>query len=529
MATDRQEILQKHLDRLRAGKKALRGRLAELKRENRALERSLRETRNVLEDIPAGVVLVQEGKILLANRTAWERLGYEKEDLLGRSFVEFIYADSVKDVKAIHRKRLAGKLVPNVYEAHMINKEGERVCCEVRVGKLRYRGKRAFLVSVTDVGKRKEREKALIQSRKREALVCLASGVSRDVKEWKGNLQRSILTLHVARTETPDGETKRAEVLREISGSMVEGDRIIGELDSLSRLEKNEDPDAVLFDLKKVVRDAVAMAKADLEANDPGKSATITLKTYLRAISPVHGNPDEIKQAIAAVVRNAMDSLPPEGQIYISTEEGAGFANIYVQDSGSSISESTAEKIFDPYFTTKGTGKRGLGLSLAHAAVSRHDGEIEVMTRAGGGATFMVKLPIARKPPKARVRRRKNCVKDSRILILSEEGIVRDLLSQVFVSKGGKVRTAATDMEGLHLLKKSRFDLVVADPSTLTMDLPEVISRMKQMGSQLPVALVNAPSEEKKFGADLVVGKPLDVDRILPLISQVLASRGSAS
>ena len=79
------------------------------------------------------------------------------------------------------------------------------------------------------------------------------------------------------------------------------------------------------------------------------------------------------------------------------------------------------------------------------------------------------------------------------------------------------------------MLKKSRFDLVVADPSTLTMDLPEVISRIKQMGSQLPVALVNAPSEEKKFGADLVVGKPLDVDRILPLVSQVLASRGSAS
>ena len=160
MTTDRQEILKKHLDRLRAEKKALRGRLAELKRENRALERSLRETRNVLEDIPAGVVLVQEGKILLANRTAWERLGYEKEDLLGRDFVEFIHSDSARDVKAIHRKRLAGKLVPNVYEAHMINKEGERVCCEVRVGKLRYRGKRAFLVSVTDVGKRKEKEKA---------------------------------------------------------------------------------------------------------------------------------------------------------------------------------------------------------------------------------------------------------------------------------------------------------------------------------------------------------------------------------
>jgi DNA-binding NtrC family response regulator len=117
-------------------------------------------------------------------------------------------------------------------------------------------------------------------------------------------------------------------------------------------------------------------------------------------------------------------------------------------------------------------------------------------------------------------------VKGSRILILSEEGIVRDLLSQLFVSKGGKVRTAATDMEGLKLLKKNKFDLVIADPGTLSSDPAEVISRMKRMGRQLPVALVNA-SSDRKFGADLVVGRPLDVDRILPLVSQVLASRGT--
>jgi PAS domain S-box-containing protein len=474
------------------------------------------------------VVLVQEGKILFANPAAWEHLGYEKGDLVGRDFVDFVHGDSADEVKALHRKRLAGRLAPSLYEAHVVTNEGESVCCEVRVRKLRYRGKRAFLASIVDVGKRKEKEKAWMQSIKREALIRLAGGVCGELKQWKAGLQRRLLPLQGGREKTSPEDPQWNGVWGEIQAAMAEGDQIIGELEGLSKKEMGGDAGVLRFDLRKAVREAAAAARAGFEEEFPEKSANITLKTYLRATSPVYGNPEEMKQAVAAVIRNAMDALPPEGQIYISTEEAGGFANVYVQDDGLSIPQSTVDRIFDPYFTTSTGRKRGMGLSLAHAAVSRHQGEIEVISGTGRGATFTIRLPVARKP-KARARRQVNLVKDSRILILSEEGIVRDLLSQVFTSKGGKVRTAATDREGLNLLKKSRFDLVIADPGTLPTNLPEMISRIKQMGRQLPVALVNAASEERKFGADLVVGKPLDVDRILPLVSSVLASRGTTA
>jgi PAS domain S-box-containing protein len=473
------------------------------------------------------VVLVQEGKILFANPAAWEHLGYEKGDLVGKDFVDFVHGDSADEVKAIHRKRLAGRLAPSVYEAHVVTKEGESVCCEVRVRKLRYRGKRAFLASIVDVGKRKEKEKAWMQSIKREALIRLAGGVCGELKQWKAGLQRCLLPLQGGREKTSHEDPQWNGAWEEIQATMAEGDQIISELEGLSRKDMGGDAGVLRFDLRKAVREAAAAARAGFEEEFPERSANITLKTYLRATSPVYGNSEEMKQAVAAVIRNAMDALPSQGQIYISTEEAGGFANVYVQDDGLSIPQSTVERIFDPYFTTSTGGKRGMGLSLAHAAVTRHRGEIEVISSTGG-ATFTIRLPIAGKP-KARMRRQINRVKDSRILILSEEGIVRDLLSQVFTSKGGKVRTATTDREGLKLLKKSRFDLVIADPGTLPTNLPEIISRMKQMGRQLPVALVNAASEERKFGADLVVGKPLDVDRILPLVSHVLASRGTTA
>ena len=83
----------------------------------------------------------------------------------------------------------------------------------------------------------------------------------------------------------------------------------------------------------------------------------------------------------------------------------------------------------------------GLGLSLAQAIVNRHKGEIELISKEGQGTTFIIRLPLAPEKPRSKAKGAKKRIRGSNILIIAEEGIVKDLTTQLLVSKGGKVTT----------------------------------------------------------------------------------------
>jgi len=296
-------------------------------------------------------------------------------------------------------------------------------------------------------------------------------------------------------------------------------------------MTQNKRSDIVLLDLKKTVQNVVAATrpKWEGEIKDPG--VRINIKTYLRALSPVEACPQEIQDALASIMLNAIDALPEGGEIYLTTEENNGFAHVYVQDNGVGIPDNIKDKIFDPFFTTKDETRMGLGLSLAYAIINRHKGEIEVMSREGQGATFIIKLPLAPETPPSQAKGAKKRIRDSNIMIIADEVIVKDLLSQLLVSKGGRVTTVSTGMGCMKLLRKNRFDLVIADLDAAYLNAPVIIPKIKNMDKSLAVTLVNAVEEKgrshtlKKMGADLVIGRPLDMDRTLSLISGVLATR----
>ena len=132
--------------------------------------------------------------------------------------------------------------------------------------------------------------------------------------------------------------------------------------------------------------------------------AEISIKTYLRKLAPVRGNPKEIQNVFQSMISNAVEALPNGGEIYLTTEEDSDFAYVYIQDNGLGIPEEIRCKIFDPFFSTKSGSSLGLGLSMANAIVGQHRGEIEVMSNEGQGTTFIVKLPLAKKPQSLKAR-----------------------------------------------------------------------------------------------------------------------------
>ncbi|MDY6971431.1 MAG: ATP-binding protein [Thermodesulfobacteriota bacterium] len=522
--TGQHSALKSRVERLKGENQALRDRVEAFKEEKRALQKDLRAHRKLLKEIPGGVVLIVEDKILFVNETTRRLLDCTEEELLGRSYLDFLHPDVVEYETSIHHKRLSGKPAPYQYETYINTKNDEAVCIEVRIKKIRYNGRTAFLVDGIDLDKRKQEEVRLRRSKKMEAIDRMASGLKREVGRCVDLLREH--AVHLKALES-FGDSALAESLRRIEAVTKRADSITRQLDSLTR-KRLDISDTVLFDLRKVVQDAVETTRPKWKGNPESRGVKINVRTHLRTLSPIRGRPEEMEDVFVSMVLNAVDALPNGGDIYLTAEENSGLAHVYIQDNGVGIPDNVKERIFDPFFTTKGDSRLGLGLSLDHAITTRHGGEIEVISQEGRGATFVIKLPLAQKTSLPVARGHKKRIRDSHILIIGDDCIEKDLLSQLLVSKGGHVTSATTGREALKLLKKNKFDLAVADRNSPYIEASKIISKVKAMHPTLPVILVNARDEDESLGADRAFGRPLEMDGILLLVSETLQMRGAA-
>jgi signal transduction histidine kinase len=136
------------------------------------------------------------------------------------------------------------------------------------------------------------------------------------------------------------------------------------------------------------------LAECVEECEPQAKARGVTLRLESPADVTVTLDKLKVKQAIVNVVRNAIDASRPGGEVRIEGSLRDGTAEIAIQDSGRGIAAADRDAVFSPFFTTKETGT-GLGLSIAREFVSAHGGRIDVEdVPGGGGARFMIRLPL---------------------------------------------------------------------------------------------------------------------------------------
>ncbi len=119
------------------------------------------------------------------------------------------------------------------------------------------------------------------------------------------------------------------------------------------------------------------------------------VKNYTEGPLELHGNEGELKQAILAILTNALDAMQERGTLQIGTEIRGNDGVISIRDTGPGIVKEHMKRIFDPFFSLKSDrGGTGLGLSIANRIISNHHGHITVDSDAGKGATFAIMLPL---------------------------------------------------------------------------------------------------------------------------------------
>lgn len=242
------------------------------------------------------------------------------------------------------------------------------------------RGLRHAILVVRDVTDAVSAEARLREVEKMQAVATLASGVAHDFN----NLLAAVL-LHVRLIESePDRVSEAAAAIRDLA---EQGSEVVGELLLFARSDDSVPPHT--FDLAALVRDQRAVlnhllpAGIELEIDSDG------------SVIPVVGNPVALRRLIFNLVVNAREAVAEDGgKITISVARRGGRALLEVADNGPGVADEVRDRLFEPFFTLRRKGRgSGLGLAVVYAIASAHGGDVELVSGAGEGARFVVRLP----------------------------------------------------------------------------------------------------------------------------------------
>jgi PAS domain S-box-containing protein len=525
MKSKEEEYHKKRMEKLKAENASLQNKLASIKKQNKHLERSLRNKSSLFDAFPAAIVAVQQKRVVDVNRAALDLFGYTAEQMLGRDFIHFVHPGSKKYAKALHEKRMSGKYAPKKYEIDLIKKDGECLRCDICIEKTQMNGRIAFLARLGRLEDRKRKERELLYAKKAEALNTMASGLSLSV----GPSIRRIAdhATHLQKSKDLKNHDFQEKLL-EIEGAAA---RIMDTTSKLVRLcgNRQNPPEMTRFDLQEVVREAAEAVKPGVQDAAEKQDVEINFKIYLRSGSAVEGDPREIQDMIVYVIQNALEAMPKGGDLYLSMEESAGFAIIYVQDSGVGMADDIQDRMLDPFFTTKSEGGIGLGLSLCAAIAKRHRGTLDIASKEDQGTVVTIRLPLASREKRSKGRRARKRIKDAHILLIEDDDMVREILFQVLGSKGYRVVSAVSVAEGLSHLKRKAFDMVILGGALSGLNGHALAKKIKAAKTDVPLALIvdektiKSVDADEKGVADLIIAKPLNMDQVVNRVCLVLA------
>ena len=254
-----------------------------------------------------------------------------------------------------------------------------------------------YFGAVQDVTQRRLSEEALTQARAELAHVTrvmslgvLTASIAHEVNQpLAGIVTNAGTCLRMLAADPPNLDGARETARRTIR----DGNRAAEVIARLRALFSRKNAAIEPVDLNDAVREVITLSLSEMQRN------RVTILAELSAIPPVTGDRVQLQQVILNLLRNASDALSSVDdqprQVVIRTAIESDSVCLSVQDNGTGFDPQTAERLFEPFYTTKDDGM-GMGLSLSRSIVERHQGRIWAVRNDGPGATFAFSVPAAK-------------------------------------------------------------------------------------------------------------------------------------
>jgi PAS domain S-box-containing protein len=456
---------------------------------NARLYGQIADTKRSLEQLVASagdaiITVTADDRIGGWNPAAERTFGIAAEQALGRRITDLL---PEPDYGAA-RRRLAEGAEREAFEV-VRQFGGSRVLTlAVTLSGLRKRGGGldGVIAIVRDITTEREVESQLHQAEKLTALGQLAGGIAHDFN----NLLQAILGYAQLMKQNPTNAELIERSLTVVESAAMDGSETVRRIQQFARLRPDEQ--FVQVEINQIVQDAVAITRPRWEENIARESRALELRLDLQAGALMQGRPAALSEVLTNLILNAMDAMPTGGTLTIATRHAPGRdIRVTVCDTGVGMPETIRQRIFEPFYSTKGEAGSGLGLSMAYSIVRRHGGEIHVDSEPGAGTTFTLTFPIslesaASNTPLVAGEGRRHF----RVLVVDDNPQVLATLAEMMRRVGHTVAPAITARGALHDYAPGRFDIVVTNIGMAEMNGWEFAERLRALDARVPMLFI---------------------------------------
>jgi two-component system cell cycle sensor histidine kinase/response regulator CckA len=470
-------------------------------------------------------------------------LGYAPHELAGPAGVHrIIHPDDLSEFLSLQQHPDGtGRRV------RFIHRLGHIVWMELRTTPLFAPGGDSAMIEgvARDVTQEREREQRAAQAQERqklEALGQLAGGIAHDF-----NNLLQVISGNTQLARAPERQANLDALLAGVATAAERASALVKQLLAFSRRGSVEFSEV---DLDQTLSSLVQMLERLM-----GEHIVVTCTRPGEKLC-VRGNAAQLEQLIVNLCVNARDALPRGGRLTLALDEvggdalpeaalrqlsaaAASYARLTVQDDGQGMSLEVQDRMYEPFFTTKGPGKgTGLGLSTVYAVVQSHSGALDVVSSPGKGSTFAVFFPrIAPAPERpSRPAWSGHVAGNGRLALAAEdEPDVLQLTANYLTWAGFRVITAKDGERAAALIEEHQHELSVA---VLDVIMPkqsgvEIVQSLRRRGIRLPIVMVTGYDEEEigqSVGNDRlsILRKPFGSNDLLGQIALVLGESANA-
>lgn len=379
-----------------------------------------------------------------------------------------------------------------------------------------------FVLVGKNISKSREHGEKSAQEKKLAALGQVSSGVAHDFN--------NVLTGILGRARLMKKLTTDPELLKNlqvIESAALDGAATVRRMQDFSRLRKDEEFESI--DLKKLIEEVIALTRP--KWRDSAVASGILIEPIVRLADNLNvlGDPPDLRRAFMNILFNSVDAMPDGGVITINAQVRNGKIIIQFKDTGIGMTEETIERIFDPFFSTKGVMGTGLGMSEVFGVIKRHLGQITVESQVGKGTVITILLlqtdiaAVEISKPTEVIK-----AKPSRILVLDDEKYILGIVEEVLADLGHEVTSCLSAEDGINQFKKDNFDVVITDLGMPDVSGWEVAERIKEVNASTPIILLTGwvldldPEKIKENKVDLVLQKPFTEEELEKAISKVI-------
>ena len=477
----------------------------------------------IVEGLAEGIVIENsDGMLTFVNPKMEEITGYSNEELIKMHYKDLIAPSYHKITE--QQFKIISSGASSKFESAVIDKNGEEIPVFISARPVFSAENLVnILVAITDISDLKKMEMQMVRNARLRALGEMSGGVAHDFNNVLGAIygRVELLIMNEKNPQTLQG-------LNIIRKAAKDGAETVKRIQNFTRTRTDER--FIPVDVNEIVDDAISITRSRWKEEPDAAGYIINVERKLSELPETAGNPGELREVLTNLIFNAVDAMPDGGRIVLSTRVINGNIVIEVEDDGAGIDEKVIDKIFDPFFSTKGVKGTGLGLSVSYGIISRHQGEIFVESKKGGGSSFKIVLPIimVENTDQTQTDTHSQTGVKLKIVVIDDESVLRNLLADILTLDSHEVHTAANGKDGLEIIDEIDPQVVFTDLGMPGMSGWEVIKTVNEKYPGKPIVMVTGWGDQidkvklKESDVYTVIAKPFEIYQLRETLNKII-------